>query len=88
MVHFGETLHLSLKVQILNLNMDLHNIKKEATDFINTFFQKIKDTRDRLVAVGVQIDNVESFDSILYGSKTDEKQGSYGQNRENRSNTC
>lgn len=53
MVHFGETLHLSLKVQILNLNMDLHNIKKEATDFINTFFQKIKDTRDRLVAVGV-----------------------------------
>ena len=29
----------------------------------------------------------ESFDSALYGPKTDEKRGSYEQNRENRSNT-
>ena len=33
------------------------------------------------------IEHVESFDSVLYGSEVDEKRGSYGQNRGNRSNT-
>ena len=33
------------------------------------------------------IEHIESFDSVLYRSKTDEKRESYGQNRENRSNT-
>ncbi len=47
--------------------MDLHNIKKEATDFINTFLQKIKDTRDRLAAVRVQIDNEEILHIVLKG---------------------
>ena len=33
------------------------------------------------------IDHIESFDLVLYGSKTDEKRESYEQNRENWSNT-
>ena len=33
------------------------------------------------------VEHIESFDSVLYGSKTNKKRGSYRQNRENRSNT-
>jgi hypothetical protein len=47
--------------------MELHSIKKESTDSINSFLQKIKDTRDRLGAVGVQIDNEEILHIVLKG---------------------
>ena len=32
-------------------------------------------------------EHIKTFDSILYGSKIDKKQGSYGKNRKNRSDT-
>uniref|UniRef100_A0A2N9HPA0 Integrase catalytic domain-containing protein n=1 Tax=Fagus sylvatica TaxID=28930 RepID=A0A2N9HPA0_FAGSY len=57
----------SSRSNILNLKMELHNIKKESTDSINSFLQKIKDTRDRLGAVGVQIDNEEILHIVLKG---------------------
>ena len=47
--------------------MDLHNIKQETTDFMNSFLQKIKDARDHLVAVGVQIDNEEILHIVMKG---------------------
>ena len=47
--------------------MDLHNIRKETTDSVNTFLQKIKDARDHLAAVGVQIDNEEILHIVLRG---------------------
>ncbi len=52
---------------ILNLKMDLHNIKKETNDSVNTFQQKVKDARDCLAAVGVQIDNEEILHIVLKG---------------------
>uniref|UniRef100_A0A2N9EJ37 CCHC-type domain-containing protein n=1 Tax=Fagus sylvatica TaxID=28930 RepID=A0A2N9EJ37_FAGSY len=52
---------------ILNLKMELHNIKKESTNSVNSFLQKVKDTRDRLAAVGVQIDNEEILHIVLKG---------------------
>ena len=52
---------------VLNLKMDLHNIRKETTDSVNTFLQKIKDARDRLAAIGVQIDNEEILHIFLKG---------------------
>ena len=52
---------------ILNLKMELHNIKKESTDSVNSFLQKVKDTRDRLAAVGVQIDKEEILHIVLKG---------------------
>ena len=52
---------------ILNLKMDLHNIKKETNDSVNTFLQKVKDARDRLAAMGVQIDNEEILHIVLKG---------------------
>uniref|UniRef100_A0A2N9J6U8 Uncharacterized protein n=1 Tax=Fagus sylvatica TaxID=28930 RepID=A0A2N9J6U8_FAGSY len=52
---------------ILNLKMDLHNIRKETTDSVNTFLQKIKEVRDCLAAVGVQIDNKEILHIVLKG---------------------
>ena len=57
----------SSRSNILNLKMELHNIKKESTDSINSFLQKIKDTRDRLGAVGVEIDNEEILHIVLKG---------------------
>jgi hypothetical protein len=52
---------------ILNLKMELHNIKKESTYSVNTYLQKIKDTRDRLGVVGVQVDNEEILHIVLKG---------------------
>uniref|UniRef100_A0A2N9GJJ1 Retrovirus-related Pol polyprotein from transposon TNT 1-94-like beta-barrel domain-containing protein n=1 Tax=Fagus sylvatica TaxID=28930 RepID=A0A2N9GJJ1_FAGSY len=52
---------------ILNLKMELHNIKKESTDSVNTYLQKIKEVRDRLGAVGVQVDNEEILHIVLKG---------------------
>ena len=52
---------------ILNLKMDLHNIKKESSDSINTFLQKVKDVQDHLGVVGVQIDNEEILHIVLKG---------------------
>ena len=52
---------------ILNLKMDLHNTKKESSDSISTFLQKIKDAQDRLGAVGVQIDDEEILHIVLKG---------------------
>ena len=47
--------------------MKLHNIKKESTNSVNSFLQKVKDTRDRLAAVGVQIDKEEILHIVLKG---------------------
>ncbi len=47
--------------------MELHNINKESTNSVNSFLQKVKDTRDRLVVVGVQIDNEEILHIVLKG---------------------
>ena len=47
--------------------MDLHNIKKETNDSVNTFLQKVKDARDCLATVGVQIDNEEIMPIVLKG---------------------
>jgi hypothetical protein len=52
---------------ILNLKMELHNIKKESIDSVNSYLQKIKDTRDRLSVVGVQVDNEEILHIVLKG---------------------
>ena len=52
---------------ILNLKIDLHNIRKETTDSVNTFLQKIKDTFDCFTTVGVQIDNEEILHIVLRG---------------------
>ena len=42
-------------------------MKNEATNFVNSFLQKIKDARDRLVAVGVQIDNEKILHIVMKG---------------------
>jgi hypothetical protein len=47
--------------------MDLHNIKKESTNSVSTFLQKIKDARDCLGVVGVQTDNEEILNIVLKG---------------------
>uniref|UniRef100_A0A2N9HVG8 CCHC-type domain-containing protein n=1 Tax=Fagus sylvatica TaxID=28930 RepID=A0A2N9HVG8_FAGSY len=52
---------------ILNLKMDLHNIKKDSADSVNTYLQKIKDARDRLGAISVQIDSKEILRIIRKG---------------------
>jgi hypothetical protein len=52
---------------ILNLKMELHNIKKESTYSVNTYLQKIKDARDRLGAVGDQVNNEEILHIVLKG---------------------
>ncbi|GMY36778.1 retrovirus-related Pol polyprotein from transposon RE1 isoform X2 [Fagus crenata] len=52
---------------ILNLKMELHNIKKESTNSVNLYLQKIKDTRDHLGAVGVQINSEEILHIVLKG---------------------
>ena len=46
----------TLRVNILNMKIELQNIKK-GTETINGFLQKIKVARDRLLAVGVTMDN-------------------------------
>ena len=56
---------------------------------VNQVWPRFDRTKSRigLTAPNHWIEHIESFDSVLYGSKTDEKRESYGQNRENRSNT-
>ena len=46
------------RANILNLKIDLQSIKK-GTDTINGFLHRIKAARDRLLAVGVTVDNKE-----------------------------
>ena len=51
---------------ILNLKGELHNLKKGA-DFVDVYLQKIKVVRDKLLAVGVIIDDEELLHITVKG---------------------
>uniref|UniRef100_A0A2N9HEG5 Retrotransposon Copia-like N-terminal domain-containing protein n=1 Tax=Fagus sylvatica TaxID=28930 RepID=A0A2N9HEG5_FAGSY len=51
---------------VLNLKIELHNLKKGG-ESVNSYLQKVKNTRDKLVAVGILIDNEELLHIILKG---------------------
>ena len=51
---------------ILNLKIELHNLKK-GTESVSSYLQKVKNTRDKLIAVGTLIDNEELLHIILKG---------------------
>jgi hypothetical protein len=51
---------------ILNLKIELHNLKK-GTESVSLYLQKVKNTRDKLIAVGTLIDNEELLHIILKG---------------------
>ena len=54
------------RANIMNMKIGLQNIEK-GTDTINRFLQRIKPARDRLLAVGVTVDNEELIDIVLKG---------------------
>ena len=54
------------RANVLNLKIELHNLKK-GTESISSYLQKVKNTRDKLVAVGTLIDNEELLHIILKG---------------------
>ncbi|KAL0015469.1 hypothetical protein SO802_002538 [Lithocarpus litseifolius] len=51
---------------VMNLKGELHNIKKGA-DLVDLYLQKIKVVRDKLLAVGVIMDDEELLHIILKG---------------------
>lgn len=51
---------------ILNLKGELHNLKK-GTDFVNLYLQKNKVVRDKLLTVGVIIDDEELLHIAIKG---------------------
>uniref|UniRef100_A0A2N9FT93 Integrase catalytic domain-containing protein n=1 Tax=Fagus sylvatica TaxID=28930 RepID=A0A2N9FT93_FAGSY len=51
---------------VLNLKIELHNLKK-GSESMTSFLQKVKNTRDKLIAVGTLIDNEELLHIILKG---------------------
>uniref|UniRef100_A0A2N9I200 CCHC-type domain-containing protein n=1 Tax=Fagus sylvatica TaxID=28930 RepID=A0A2N9I200_FAGSY len=51
---------------VLNLKIELHNLKK-GSESVSSYLQKIKNTRDKLIAVGTLIDNEELLHIILKG---------------------
>ena len=51
---------------VLNLKLELQAIRK-GNEFVSSYLQRIKTTRDMLYAVGVQIDNEELLHIILKG---------------------
>ena len=54
------------RANVLNLKIELHNLKKGG-ESISSYLQKVKNTRDKLVAVGILIDNEELLHIILKG---------------------
>ena len=54
------------RANVLNLKIELHNLKK-GSESITSFLQKVKNTRDKLIAVGTLIDNEELLHIILKG---------------------
>jgi FtsZ-binding cell division protein ZapB len=56
----------TVRANVLNLKLELQGIKK-GNESINSYLQRIKDTRDRLSAVGVHVDNEELLHMILKG---------------------
>ena len=55
---------------IMNLKGELHNLKK-GVDFVDVYLQKIKVVRDKLLAVGVVIDDEELLHITLKGLPKD-----------------
>ena len=54
------------RANILNLKLELQSLKK-GNDFVNNFLQKIKIARDKLLVVGVVVDNEELICIVLRG---------------------
>ena len=54
------------RANILNLKLELQSLKK-GNEFVNGFLQKIKIARDKLLAVGVVVDNEELICIVLRG---------------------
>uniref|UniRef100_A0A2N9ITN0 Reverse transcriptase Ty1/copia-type domain-containing protein n=1 Tax=Fagus sylvatica TaxID=28930 RepID=A0A2N9ITN0_FAGSY len=54
------------RANVLNLKLELQGIKK-GNESINSYLQRIKNTRDKLSAVGVLVDNEELLHMILKG---------------------
>ena len=50
----------------MNLKIELQSLKK-GNDFVNNFLQKIKIARDKLLVVGVVVDNEELICIVLRG---------------------
>ena len=55
---------------IVNLKHELHSIKKNS-NFVTQYLQKIKEARDKLVSVGVFIDDEEILHIVLQGLPTE-----------------
>uniref|UniRef100_A0A2N9J9G3 Uncharacterized protein n=1 Tax=Fagus sylvatica TaxID=28930 RepID=A0A2N9J9G3_FAGSY len=55
---------------IVNLKRELHSIKKHS-DSVTQYLQKIKEARDKLVSVGVFIDDEEILHIVLQGLPTE-----------------
>ena len=60
----------TLRANILNLKLELQSLKK-GNDSVNSFLQKIKVARDKLLAVGVVVDNEELICIVLKGLPRD-----------------
>ena len=54
------------RANILNLKLELQSIKK-GNESVNSFLQRIKIARDKLLAVGVIVDNEELICIMLRG---------------------
>uniref|UniRef100_A0A2N9ISJ0 Integrase catalytic domain-containing protein n=1 Tax=Fagus sylvatica TaxID=28930 RepID=A0A2N9ISJ0_FAGSY len=54
------------RANVLNLKIELHNLKK-GSETVSSYLQKVKNTRDKLIAVGTLIDNEEMLHIILKG---------------------
>ena len=54
----------TLRANILNLKLELQSLKK-GSDSVNTFLQKIKIARDKLLAIVVIVDNEELIHIVL-----------------------
>ena len=54
------------RANILNLKLELQSLKK-GIDSVNSFLQKIKIARDKLLAIGVIVDNEELFCIVFRG---------------------
>jgi hypothetical protein len=58
------------RANVLNLKLELQSIKK-GSDSINAYMQRVKTARDKLSAVGVQIDDEEMLHMVLKGLPKD-----------------
>lgn len=52
--------------QVMNLKGEFHNVKK-GSDFVDVYLQKIKVIRDKLMVVGVLLDDEELFHAAIKG---------------------